>query len=933
MKIGLENVNKNNILSEAFFHEYCLDYIRRQFKDTIGDNNKILNDYIIFEQDFINQLKTEIISLSIKPILKDFHDTFEYFNQFDQSYYVKQYTEVIKARSSQRLNSIIDKIYRLINHKISYLKEILNNITLNKLAIKDKFSLNGLKIVRIYMGQGDSHNDNKNATLITLADDIQFFYKPRQGFNDQIFFNLLKEYITKNKLDFFIPKIVSFSEFSLSEFVKFEELNTRSDASLFYYNFGVLAAYLYSFNITDMHYENFIAKGTSPVPIDLETLFQTNFIPLNMEHSHNKQMFNKSILGTLLFDFISDPFSDLLPNIGGITLQKGEYQEEVIEDKNTDKMRLIKKEFVNSEGSINLCKYKGDVIYIFDEKQHFLQGFESAYNYIKCNRDQIISYIDGFSKIVNTRVILRPTYVYFSYLEAIKQPQTSKLTDKDIFAMLKQSNYHDEIIYEEEKRNLENYDIPFFLAKFDSTSIYSGKGEALIDNFFNNSPRLELEHKLSKMSDDDLNDQKLLIGMCISSYQENVMRLKSDNSKDNIITSNDCNTSSANKEDIMFENILQKENIQRIDFLSPRYDNNALCAVSPMNIGLYEGVGGYFLACQLYEKQSGRIQFTKDEIDHKMNYLFELTPFNNLSIYYGKASYFKFYLELEKIKPKSLNTDIYESFESFCQELYTKELEVNTLDYIGGKSGMLSLAIDYYRLNPTDSIHKLINKLSSSIINDLVEVDDFIYWPSDIPNCKFQLGLAHGITGINYALSKALAHLEENNETQIINIIKRTEEVEDTLYDRQKQCWIDNRNQKNAGITWCNGISGLLLGRLFIRHNLKQTISKKDQLLADYFLDNYETFKLDDSLCHGHAGNLIIIQTILNHQLLQNYKVYEFKKLANKILNELISKHNSDTINTGYAHNITESKSLYLGATGTIIPLLSASIHQPFLMI
>ncbi|NOM35868.1 DUF4135 domain-containing protein, partial [Klebsiella pneumoniae] len=86
----------------------------------------------------------------------------------------------------------------------------------------------------------------------------------------------IAEYIRKvdEKIRIRIPRTMAYSDHSYEEFIDYLPLEQKKKLPEYYYNFGVLLAFIYLFNGSDIHFENLISYGDMPVIIDFETMLQ-----------------------------------------------------------------------------------------------------------------------------------------------------------------------------------------------------------------------------------------------------------------------------------------------------------------------------------------------------------------------------------------------------------------------------------------------------------------------------------------------------------------------------------------------------------------------------------------------------------------------------------------------------------------------------------
>lgn len=137
-------------------------------------------------------------------------------------------------------------------------------------------------------------------------------------------------------------------------------------------------------------------------------------------------------------------------------------------------------------------------------------------------------------------------------------------------------------------------------------------------------------------------------------------------------------------------------------------------------------------------------------------------------------------------------------------------------DYIGGLAGIISFLVDIY--NKQDEVrYKIKNVIVESVkyILDPVVKGKKDFVPCDFRRNKILAGFAHGITGIVYAIAKAVKSINDLQKPEILQILNKLLKEENSLFDSEKMFWIDNRGEerKEALTTWCSGAMGILLGR------------------------------------------------------------------------------------------------------------------------
>ncbi|MEV4257554.1 type 2 lanthipeptide synthetase LanM family protein, partial [Spirillospora sp. NPDC049652] len=152
---------------------------------------------------------------------------------------------------------------------------------------------------------------------------------------------------------------------------------------------------------------------------------------------------------------------------------------------------------------------------------------------------------------------------------------------------------------------------------------------------------------------------------------------------------------------------------------------------------------------------------------------------------------------------------------------------------------------------------------------------DALSWPGDEGGAALAdlTGFAHGSGGIGWALALAGERLGRD---AYVDAAHRAFAYEDRHFDELVQDWYDLRSSPGGPIwngrhfanAWCNGASGIGLGRLATWDTLGRT---DDDLLQGAQRGLTATVRnfprlMNDSLCHGRSGNA---ELLLRHALLR----------------------------------------------------------------
>lgn len=894
------------------YNKYYKGYADEWFTKIFNMHKELLFEGL--KDNFDEILENHLYEYGLKVILQDFHNTFEYFDE-EKDYYYKKYLNT-ETNFTERNADFNKKYLNILKYFFDYLDSMIHNLYIYKNEISKQFQVNIFRINHIEITNGDSHNYGKRVAIITI-DDTNIVYKPRNMSSDLFYYKIISLFNEATGSNVMVPNLLVKENFSLQEFFECEErvCKDRREVKNYYYELGIHCFFLYILSATDIHYENIIAYGCHPIIIDLETLFQE---AINIGNGATSNLIESTVLYTLLFDFSSNYYGNVETSMGGI----GNYTEKVyaadtIVNEDEDEIHIIK-ECKHIE-SHNLPIYLDKVQPSYYFMQEFINGFEVAYVFFEQNKELIKNQIQNI-KAMNVRVVVRPTYVYARFLEALKEPiGYTQRREKGIFKILnnsdKYSTYHEKI-FADECDALQRRDVPYFYMSIDEKdlSILSCDSKRYLY-----TPRDYILKKINMVSRRDIEYQISIIQMIWACNFDN----------DNIEVLNTkkpvkIRFESKDMRGVIFEFLEWikglSSNREYWQSLSIRYDSKGTAIVSPLNYGIYDGLCGIGLFLEAAFKSAA---ISNKDIIHKVENSIEITYENNSSldtwsIYHGKFSYIRYWWLKYKMG-NEMNEKAWKELIMLC-DILRKELQTNEFlprDYIGGLAGVVSLLSDIY--NEIDNKRENIkNTIIDSVYYILKPVlkEGKSYIPCDFNKEKYVAGFAHGLTGIVYGISKAIYNIKELQDKEIITILVNLLKTENKLFDEEKLIWLDNRNEekRESLTTWCSGAAGILLGREEINRLNIGIKADKIKETRNIVLEKSYTKGYGNSLCHGSIGNLMIIKYLsLYDEHLSGY--------ADELVRDLEEDYLKNGIQTGYKYN-NPSLSFFLGIPGEIYGLI-----------
>jgi type 2 lantibiotic biosynthesis protein LanM len=410
---------------------------------------------------------------------------------------------------------VLDKILKIKTNNFSnHIHNIINRFQEDIENIKTTFNFNNITIVDIDVSLGDGHNGEGTA-LVYLSDGTKLIYKPRNIGITNSYNSFIKWVNFKLKTDLKTFKVLDCKDYGWIEFVNHEEISCEEDLQEYYYKAGILLAITLLLGSKDCHHENVIASGKNPIMIDHETIVQPFFNNKSFrlwDIQHKIQPF--SVLESFLI--VNKDMGVPLDIVGyGV---KGNIEVTELEKK------VINPNTINSKRTINFATRKiidknipeleGKYVFVNDYKEHFINGFSTAYDMIVNSKEELKSNSSPLKSFRNNEVryVWRPTFVYFKILKYMRGPSfmaSSEAYDSKLYDLLskafKSENTEEYkfILYFEMKQML-NGDIPIFCLNSLDNFLDGKKTLKLfehncIENIFHRIDLFSSEHKKEQL--------------------------------------------------------------------------------------------------------------------------------------------------------------------------------------------------------------------------------------------------------------------------------------------------------------------------------------------------------------------------------------------------------------------------------------------------
>ena len=726
----------------------------------------------------------------------------------------------------------------------------------------------------------------------------------------------------------YIPRIVVGDEYGWMEYIEHKQCTTVSEVKKYFERMGSLLAIMYLLGGTDCNSENVICCGSYPILIDLETTFSPDMLlsepHLNKLNEYIDKVYGDSVSRVgMLPQWVLDASTDVSDNsaLWGMTgKQRGDYPRMVWHNINRKSMYF---KYMPDELKLNK-----NVVYLKGKSQQYanyadcvLTGFERTYKLLLRNKKWLLSAkITRLFDNLKIRFVFRATRIYTILLDYLNHPDfmrsgTSRSVEMDILSKGLLTNLDNKHLFwnilDSEYTSLDNGDIPYYWTYTNDTDMYDTNGK-LFDKAFSTTGYKAFLSRIKHLSTEDLNFQKKITrGSLQTIAVEQSVKIPRLIKKDVpvVVRKQDLLTISAD--------IARKIIDSRIDASDERctwmsYVSNVVSQAfgyKPIGLDLANGnVGVAVFLSALYSVENKPLyrKYALKTLNPVVDILkegwskkefvsrFGLGGTTGLgSLIYGIAKIYEYTEEarllcvidtfIDLVDPHSIDKSV-------------------RADVVSGTAGCLLSLIFVYELMGNrrylDKAKVLVERILASAVTD---GNKFRGWKYQAD--KYLLGFSHGSSGILYALSRFLKHVDDK---RAVDTIRRTLEFEEKEFVKDANNWPDYRFEEvnpNA-VSWCHGATGVGLSRLELLNNAIFRIQATKDTDRAYKKTLESGVHELDTLCCGNSGRVDFLLELglvgytnkgfKKAEELASVMIHEYKKTGNfNCFPDFITKDNN----------------------------------------
>ena len=364
-------------------------------------------------------------------------------------------------------------------------------------------------------GLGDPHGGGRSVAVLTFASGLRIVYKPRSLAIEARFQQLIGELNRRGLAPPLRPlAVVDRGSHGWMEHVAAAPCRTADEVERFHERQGVWLALLYAFEATDCHWENLVAAGEHPVPIDLETLFQ-GIVEEPSDPGAGWVPSDHTVLrGGLLprrFWAEGDHGGLDLSGMGAAAGQAVEIGRMV--GAGTDRIRWAREREQIGAGP-HLPTLRGEPVSLWQHREAVLRGFRSTWHLVRRHRGELEGWLAGCAELP-VRALLRPTVAYAHLLHTARHPDYLRCAlDRDRLhdRLWTTATAHPRLrrALRRESEDLAAGDVPRFLALAGSRDLLDPEG-GRIAGFFARSGLELVRRRLGEMDGEELERQSWLV--------------------------------------------------------------------------------------------------------------------------------------------------------------------------------------------------------------------------------------------------------------------------------------------------------------------------------------------------------------------------------------------------------------------------------------
>lgn len=735
------------------------------------------------------------------------------------------------------------------------------------------------ELTAIDCGAGDTHRGGRAVMILKFASGARLVYKPRPLRGDAVFQELLGWLDRRGSHPpFRTLRLLDRVDYGWAEFVEFRACTSKEAVARFFERQGAYLALFHALEANDFHYENVIAHGEHPMPVDLETLFQPHR-ELGLADSAYRaaDKMAASVLRVGLLPsrrYTNEKEEDV--DISGLSSVKGQLTPEkqlTFEGAGTDALRMVRRR-LELEAASNIPTLDGADLSVLEYEKDFVRGFQGMHRLFVEHRDEILAEDGPLARFagVPIRILYRPTRVYSLIFRESFHPDVLRdaLDRERLFDRLWEivdEQPRLERVVTHEIADMRQGDIPMFTSRPDTRDVFDARDAVIPDML--ERPGLDRSRAcIAGFDDRHLKEQTWFIQSSLATVA--MSREDSDMAWYPFA----MGAREATREELLTQARAIGDRLCELAILGERDVswigmgiNHDKWLLAPLESTLYTGLGGIsmFLAylgartgVSTYTEMAERTRYTIGEwVKSGTHKLFSPGAYNG----WAGIPYLHSHLAVLWDRP-----DLLDATAPAIDELARMIPDDVRSDVMYGLSGAIIGLLTLQRVRPDARLLPLATICGDRLIAKATTMRRGIAWMMGEKQDHALAGFSHGAAGIGWALGHLAA---ATGEGRFRDAAWAAMEFERDVFSPERQNWPDLRPPEKPlppGVpfvpaqicAWCHGAPGVGMARLDIP-GFEDDAEVAREIDIAVETTRRAGFGGSHCLCHGDLGNLELL--------------------------------------------------------------------------
>lgn len=820
-------------------------------------------------------------------------------------------------------------------------------------------TINKDSLVTCEVSNGETHNGSKAVCILTFSNDKKVVYKPRNLLLETAASDLLLSLSRKAGKDYLAWKIPSYlvkAEHGWSEHTPQKPAESEEEVITYFKRAGFLLGYCTIFTASDITSDNLIANGSSPIPIDLETIFYNT---LNIESIPREVRWNvtqTSILPNWTWKGTDGVGVDLSA-LGGLSEQYVSlnlYQHLEDESGNShfgmDGVKILPND--------NVLTFNDSPVLPWRYEKEIMEGLGTLLSIATLEKNLLIEKISSL-RFIRNRYVPRPTATYHYAIQCSMHATLMSCTErrKSFLEKILNNDTAPAIGFlDAEVSACLDLDIPYAQGKTGTLSFneyrYGGEGylneEDYIDGITHSTNYIETLNNNRIAFEKNLTSNTLLAMKNMYDHgnklTDHTFRQNDDLENSKCLSTNSILNiirTSQNENSILLNSMLNVELSANGLWLGFHSSPGGYMEYSELGDDFYYGLSGMLYGCVV--AASNQTPIEQDLLHSLLNqsYFRVHKKLTNPGMHLGgfhfglSSAILPLYTSLsyyKDIRSEELLSQYKSYVNNALQDTWWQKYFWGS-DLLSGMFGTLSVLTKLFDLTRDENFSALAQSLFNKIKTELSPVKNklLIKFDNSITTRSDALlsGISHGIMGCAYALFYFNQVIAKSECVDLIFLDFLTWELDE--YDESIENWKDYRRRSESSrgeFAWSHGLPGNYLALdYFAKNNVAPALDFLDKHPAEHAFSYESLLKrkrpINDSLCHGAYGLLNIIKKVSPNSLLDP-RVFLWSNIINLV------EQDSRELRIKTADPL----GLWVGKTGSLLGsmgLLNKNYDFPFL--